>query len=144
MAGRGARRSAHDDEAARGATDGPPERRPDRARRWPGLGSGNGTDAPGDVGGGGAAAPRRARATGCLYGFHRGGEAVSYTGFNRKWRAACIEAGVEGKWSHDFRRTGYDRFMPELTLKEAMTMIGHRAVSTAMRYQHPETSRLRA
>jgi len=84
------------------------------------------------------------RAIGCPYVFHRGGKPVSYAGFNRKWRAACVEAGVEGKWFHDFRRTGYDRFLPELTLKEAMALIGHQSVSSAMCYQHPEKSRLRA
>ena len=56
------------------------------------------------------------------------------------WRKACVAAGVPGKLFHDLRRTvARDLIAAGHDYKSAMTVTGHKTMSTFLRYQITST-----
>lgn len=77
------------------------------------------------------------------YVFHRYGRLVEYSGFNRRWIEAGEQAGVPGKWCHDFRRGAYVRYLAAgMDLQTARLLIGHASTATADRYNVGSLARL--
>jgi site-specific recombinase XerD len=77
------------------------------------------------------------------YVFHRDGRRVEYSGFNRRWMNACEQAGVPGKWCHDFRRGAYARYLAAgMDPQTARLLIGHASTATADRYNVGSMARL--
>src|SRR5207245_4366981 len=70
--------------------------------------------------------------------FHRRGRQVKY--IRGAWRRACIAAGVPGKLFHDLRRTvARDLIAAGHDYKSAMSVTGHKTMSTFLRYQITST-----
>jgi hypothetical protein len=68
----------------------------------------------------------------------RRGEPVRW--FRGAWLAACKAAGLPDKLFHDFRRTAArDLIAAGLDYKAAMSVTGHRTMSTFLRYQIVDT-----
>lgn len=67
------------------------------------------------------------------------------TWFREQWTIATRAAGLEGKLSHDFRRTAYrDLVMAGVDLATAMELTGHKSLSVAIRYNIVDVARQRA
>jgi integrase len=78
------------------------------------------------------------RALGSPWVFHRRGKPVRW--FRGAWLAACKAAGLPDKLFHDFRRTAArDLIAAGHDYKAAMSVTGHRTMSTFLRYQIVDT-----
>lgn len=65
--------------------------------------------------------------------FHREGKPIK--GLRRAWASACIEAGLEGKLMHDFRRTAVRNLERAVVPRSvAMQLTGHLTESVYQRY----------
>jgi integrase len=70
------------------------------------------------------------------YVFHRrGGRPVSYSGYRRAFVKASADAGIAGRWTHDFRRS-VARDLRRLGISETvcMSVTGHETPSMFRRY----------
>ena len=78
-------------------------------------------------------AVRRSRAVG-EYVFHRHGKPLQ--DFRTAWKVACERAGLPGRLVHDLRRSAIKRLIEGgVDQRTAMSISGHRTVSTFQRYQ---------
>jgi integrase len=70
------------------------------------------------------------------YVFHRrGGRPVSYSNYRREFASACKRAGVEGRTTHDFRRTvARDLRRAGVPETVCMTITGHESPQVFRRY----------
>jgi integrase len=77
------------------------------------------------------------------YLFLRDGRPIEYSGFNQRWRSACKQAGLPGKWCHDFRRGAYARYLAAgMDPQTARLLIGHSSTATMDRYNVGALERL--
>ena len=75
---------------------------------------------------------------GCPFVFHRNGERIK--SFGKAWRTACKEAGAEGRFVHDLRRTGVRNFIRAgVAQSVAMKISGHRDSRIFSRYNIVDT-----
>ncbi len=80
---------------------------------------------------------RRGKASGIsAYVFHRrSGRPVSYSGYRREFVDACQKAKVEGRTTHDFRRTvARDLRRAGVPETVCMTITGHESSAVFRRY----------
>lgn len=65
--------------------------------------------------------------------FHRAGEPIR--DFRGAWESACKDAGIPGRWVHDFRRSAVRRMEQNGVPRSwAMKLVGHRTESIYRRY----------
>jgi integrase len=74
--------------------------------------------------------------------FHRSGQPIK--SFYASWRKACREAGVAGRFLHDFRRTAVRNLeRAGVPRSDAMAMVGHLTESIYRRYAISDEASLR-
>jgi integrase len=86
----------------------------------------------------------KARALGCPYVFHRAGRPITDSVLDKAWVRARSRAGSPQALFHDLRRTAYADLIGGvgLDLVTAMELVGHKALSTAARYNVVDTQRM--
>jgi integrase len=74
--------------------------------------------------------------------FHRNGKRIR--DFRRAWSSACEDAGVPGRYQHDFRRTAVRNLERDgVSRSAAMAMVGHKTESIYRRYAIVDAGALR-